>query len=721
MRVKTGRLVYVAFLLWVVFCLDTVSGQLAPVSGTATGIFINPSGGVVEGVGTDSFRWGVGDQGSSPSSLTFTSGDFQAGEGELFSLGRLSYFNGTLRSGTEASSVDLQLTITVNSASGDPIEIVERLRLVNTTNTGDPKASADRVFLPTTIPIIKIDLDDVPYILEVIGFGNIGNMGGGAALDEFFVLEGESESADLIGRISCGGIGFQVTNTDNGIPLANGTNLPICYKLNMSDIMPDGSFTMGLSLLNPYEETLSFGVCSMANRVGEEIDHPIWVADGSDTRAWSCVQDGTYGQNPSYHFGCRNVTILPGQIDSWFDRGVMSPGLEKLTPYVDFLRGTVDSSCFSLGNGVNQFLWPSAESQRDHYVNAWAIMDPYQPFPSKKGLATHGCSIAWPVGNWFTMGSQETFRARLEGTIIDAPKGATVTFDFPEGSPELQRSFVIPPADSLNPTCQGARITISEPFIIPPTPAGIDFTVQVPEECAALREGARIRFSGQAVGDVGSPEYESGEFIVGHDGTCLVDNTPPQTERVTTRTTSDGFLDVRVAATDAIAAPLLAVLQYEAEGQAAQSVTMGFADPPMVGDTVYFRQTIGPFPDNMAVDLDVNVFDDASNPTQDSVFTVITSIEPDEEEQGLEHLEGQVFPNPFTHTTAIQVELFSSQAVVLEVYDMLGRRIDTIIKKQLPAGKHRFEWDAANHASGLYFVKIKAGDEVEVQKVILVR
>ena len=691
------------------------------VSGSVSGVFVNPNGGVVDGVGTNSFSWGEGINGSGPSSLSFSNEDFQSPQSEKFSLGTLRYFNGTIQQGTGSSAVDLQLSITVNNTSGDPIEIVETLRLVNTPNEGTPEQQADRVFLPKQILSKEFEIDGVPFLFEIVGFGNIGVNGGGGALDEFFVLEGGSESADLIGRISCGGVvGYQLS--DFGVPVTGGEQKQVCYKLNMSDISSSGAFTMRMSLLNPHMETLSFGVCSMANADGSNVKHPVWVADYDNTGNWSCMQEpGEFLQEPSFHFGCRDVVLESGKVDQWAGRGILPPGLKKQTPYVDFLRGKIDNTCASLGNGENQYLAPSRRSTSNNYANVWTLMEAFEDFPSKNGSTNVGCSISWPTGNWFTMQGLDTYLARLEGTIIDAPTGSTVTFTFPEGSPEIERTFTIPPADSLNPTCQGDNVNISEPFVIPPTPATIDFTVEVPEECSALREGERVRFTGSAVGDEGSPVYQSGQFIVGHDGTCLFDKSPPVTERVTILTTSDGFLDVQVAATDAIAEPLSALLRYQDDNQEIQEITMGFGDPPVVGDTVIFRQIIGPFAEVEPVNVDVNVADDASNPTDDSTLVVITSIERSDINQVSDFTLDGVYPNPFSTSTTLQLALASPQYVTIEIFDVLGRRLSTLANQMLENGNHNIMWNADQQRSGVYFLRIKVGDSILTKKVLLIR
>ena len=164
--------------------------KAADVEGNSSGIFINPAPGsaVVNGVGTGSFSWGIGAAGSPPSNLTFAGKTFEGDFDELFSFGTLSFFNGTIFVGTEATSVDLQVSIMLTMPSGVTREINQTLTLINTINTGDPTASADLVLLPTSVPEISFTVDDIDYTMIIKGFGQITGGGGATTIDRFFSI-----------------------------------------------------------------------------------------------------------------------------------------------------------------------------------------------------------------------------------------------------------------------------------------------------------------------------------------------------------------------------------------------------------------------------------------------------------------------------------------------------------------------------------------------------
>jgi len=80
-------------------------------------------------------------------------------------------------------------------------------------------------------------------------------------------------------------------------------------------------------------------------------------------------------------------------------------------------------------------------------------------------------------------------------------------------------------------------------------------------------------------------------------------------------------------------------------------------------------------------------------------------------------------PNPFNPTTSIAFTLPSECDVSLEVYDVSGRKVATLLRGTLPQGRHLAEWNGTREngqrvASGVYFYKLTAGDE-EVNKTMV--
>jgi flagellar hook assembly protein FlgD len=59
--------------------------------------------------------------------------------------------------------------------------------------------------------------------------------------------------------------------------------------------------------------------------------------------------------------------------------------------------------------------------------------------------------------------------------------------------------------------------------------------------------------------------------------------------------------------------------------------------------------------------------------------------------------------------------------VRIDVYNILGSRVTTLVDRKLEAGYHQVIWDAPNVASGLYLVQMKAGGFVHTRKAFLLK
>ncbi|MEE9553310.1 MAG: serine hydrolase [candidate division Zixibacteria bacterium] len=81
----------------------------------------------------------------------------------------------------------------------------------------------------------------------------------------------------------------------------------------------------------------------------------------------------------------------------------------------------------------------------------------------------------------------------------------------------------------------------------------------------------------------------------------------------------------------------------------------------------------------------------------------------------------QNYPNPFNAWTTIQYSLSEQSHVVIDIYDILGKRVKTITHAKQRAGDHKLIWNAKNQSSGIYFYRIQASDYSETKKMLLLR
>ena len=171
--------------------------------GDSAGTFVNPVAGsdnpsmTVSGVGTSTFAWGAG---GDPSIVNYQNVAFSSPPETTFKIGTLTYYNGTINSGTGADGVSLNLNVAFTLPSGVHQNFLYGMQLINTVNTGDPIASADYLIL-STFPSSVFSYGGSTYTLT-LGFQNLTGGGFLQTGNELHVLEGGTATADLMGTIT---------------------------------------------------------------------------------------------------------------------------------------------------------------------------------------------------------------------------------------------------------------------------------------------------------------------------------------------------------------------------------------------------------------------------------------------------------------------------------------------------------------------------------------
>jgi hypothetical protein len=78
-------------------------------------------------------------------------------------------------------------------------------------------------------------------------------------------------------------------------------------------------------------------------------------------------------------------------------------------------------------------------------------------------------------------------------------------------------------------------------------------------------------------------------------------------------------------------------------------------------------------------------------------------------------------PNPFNPTTTIGFNLVEDGNVSIDIFNVAGQKVDTLVNDFMTAGKHSVVWDASGFSAGVYFYTVKSGDFSKTMKMTLLK
>ena len=113
--------------------------------------------------------------------------------------------------------------------------------------------------------------------------------------------------------------------------------------------------------------------------------------------------------------------------------------------------------------------------------------------------------------------------------------------------------------------------------------------------------------------------------------------------------------------------------------------------------------------------------------TDDSLRQAITDIEENESPGPPTVFElNQNYPNPFNPSTVISYQVGASNHspvhVDLDIYNLIGQKVATLVSERQSAGQYQVEWDASDLASGVYIYQLRTSNGfIRIRKLILLR
>ncbi len=147
-------------------------------------------------------------------------------------------------------------------------------------------------------------------------------------------------------------------------------------------------------------------------------------------------------------------------------------------------------------------------------------------------------------------------------------------------------------------------------------------------------------------------------------------------------------------------------------------------------DTVYIRDSVV-MPDLSVVYVETETLNAADGEALTTLYPAfiagLVSVQvptgSDEDHQSLPQSFSlaQNYPNPFNPSTQISFVLPKRSKAELEVFNVLGQRVATLVNEVLPAGEHTVTFDASLQPSGIYFYRLTHNEGSETKKMVFLK
>ena len=147
-------------------------------------------------------------------------------------------------------------------------------------------------------------------------------------------------------------------------------------------------------------------------------------------------------------------------------------------------------------------------------------------------------------------------------------------------------------------------------------------------------------------------------------------------------------------------------------GQNSLNAVFGLGDATSIDSiTVQWPSGIVETYENTAVNQFLQIEEDSS----------LTTVENQQLDIPVEYSLSQNYPNPFNPTTIIQYAIPEPQHVSLKIFDASGRLVQILVDRKKNSGNYLVDFDASRLANGVYFYRLKAGDFIQMRKMILLK
>jgi hypothetical protein len=79
------------------------------------------------------------------------------------------------------------------------------------------------------------------------------------------------------------------------------------------------------------------------------------------------------------------------------------------------------------------------------------------------------------------------------------------------------------------------------------------------------------------------------------------------------------------------------------------------------------------------------------------------------------------YPNPFQANTTLYLNIIDETAVELHIFNSMGMLVETLMDGRVLKGRKEILWDASGMVTGVYFCRLRAGNESVIRKMVLIK
>ncbi len=139
-----------------------------------------------------------------------------------------------------------------------------------------------------------------------------------------------------------------------------------------------------------------------------------------------------------------------------------------------------------------------------------------------------------------------------------------------------------------------------------------------------------------------------------------------------------------------------------------------------VASSANFGAITANLPATHTFNFEVEIFSNNSSYWSDNT-DVIVGISKEDGELPVVFALKQNYPNPFNPSTTFEFSIPKSEFVSLQIFDTSGKVVENLVSSNLSRGIYKYDWNAEQFSSGVYYYTIKAGEYQQTRKLILMK